>query len=125
MLEHILPIPIIYEYLSTPDSTDHDVMQDTGCVKAGLSWHGIYFAFTLSFVNLIFYQRPHSHSSQRPHSSTFFILSKKGRASMALPFLVDVNHFFSPNQSNSSEWRRKSGHYLLLDSPQTIDREAP
>ncbi|MCK4391032.1 MAG: hypothetical protein KAV83_12445, partial [Desulfobacterales bacterium] len=28
-------------------------------VKAGLSWHGIYFAFTLSFVNLIFYQRPH------------------------------------------------------------------
>jgi len=36
-LEHILPIPIIYEYLSTLDSTDHDVMQDTGCVKAGLS----------------------------------------------------------------------------------------
>ena len=32
-------------------------------VKAGLSWHGIYFAFTLSFVNLIFYQRPHSHFS--------------------------------------------------------------
>jgi hypothetical protein len=42
-LEHILPIPIIYEYLSTLDATDHDVMQDTGCVKAGLSWHGIYF----------------------------------------------------------------------------------
>jgi len=115
---------LIYEYLSTFDSTDHDVMQDTGClpatcpplpetcpplpnmlafvpgvpgvgrrvpahklnavsgvgrrvpacsarrwqagreaqarragVKAGLSWHGIYFAFTLSFGNLIFYQR--------------------------------------------------------------------
>ena len=59
-LEHILPIPIIYEYLSTRYSTDHDVMQNTGCVKAGLSWHGIYFAFTLSFVNLIFYQCPHS-----------------------------------------------------------------
>jgi len=36
-----------YEYLSTLDSTDHDVVQDTGCVKPGLSWHGIYFAFTL------------------------------------------------------------------------------
>ncbi len=51
--EHILPIPIIYEYLSTLDSTDHDVMQDTGCVKAGLSWHGIYFVFTLSYVNFL------------------------------------------------------------------------
>ena len=34
-------------------------MQDTRCVKARLSWHGIYFASALSFVNLIFYQRPH------------------------------------------------------------------
>ena len=54
------PGEIIYEYLSTLDSTDHDVIQDTGCVKAGLSWHGIYFTFTVSLVNLIFYQRPHS-----------------------------------------------------------------
>ena len=58
-IEHILPIPIIYEYLSTLNPTDHDVMQDTRCVKASLSWHGIYFASTLPFVNLIFYQRPH------------------------------------------------------------------
>jgi hypothetical protein len=28
-LEHILPIPIIYEYLSSLDSTDHDVIQNT------------------------------------------------------------------------------------------------
>ena len=47
-----LPSLFVDEYLSTLDSTDHDVMQDTGCVKAGLSWHGICFAFTLSFVNL-------------------------------------------------------------------------
>jgi hypothetical protein len=33
-LEHILPIPIIYEYLSTLDSMYHDVMQNTGCLPA-------------------------------------------------------------------------------------------
>jgi hypothetical protein len=37
-----------YEYLSTLDSTDHDVIQDTKSIKWGLSWHGIYFAFMLS-----------------------------------------------------------------------------
>jgi len=130
-----------YEYLSTPDSTDHDVMQDTGClpaiaayagilaslrarrwqaglpatcpplpemlafdlpgvpgdgrrvpahklnavsgdgrrarragVKTGLSWHGIYFAFTLFFVNLIFYQRPHS-----PPFATWLWLAPAGK----------------------------------------------
>jgi hypothetical protein len=84
------PIPIIYEYLSTLDSADHDVMWVPArhlpaiathasvwavCsarrwqagreaqamragVKAGLSWHAIYFPFTFSFVNLISYQRP-------------------------------------------------------------------
>ena len=60
------------EYLSTLDSTDHYVMQATGCVKAGLSWHGIYFAFTLSFVSLIFYQRPHSHPAGFCHGIVAF-----------------------------------------------------
>jgi len=50
-----------YEYLSTLNSTDHDVMQNTGCVKAGLFRHVIYFAPTLSLVNLIYYQCPHSN----------------------------------------------------------------
>jgi hypothetical protein len=48
----------IRKYLSTLDSTDHDVMQDTGCVKAGLSWHGVCFAFPLFLANLIFCQCP-------------------------------------------------------------------
>ena len=50
--------PALPGRFSTLDSTDHDVMQDTGCVKAGLSWHAIYFPFTLSLVNLFSYQRP-------------------------------------------------------------------
>jgi len=49
--------PININALTTLDSTDHDVMQDTGCVKARLSWHAIYFPFTLSLVNLSSYQR--------------------------------------------------------------------
>ena len=37
---------------------NHDVMQDTWRVMGGFSWHGAYFPFLLSFVNLFFYQPP-------------------------------------------------------------------
>jgi len=39
-LQKILPVPVVYEYLSALDTPDHDVVQGTGCVQAGLSWHG-------------------------------------------------------------------------------------
>jgi len=51
---------LVYEYLSTLYPPNHDVMQDTRCVKAGFSWHGVYFPFSLSLANLFFYQRPPS-----------------------------------------------------------------
>ena len=38
-LQKILPVPVVYEYLSTLDTPDHDVLQKTGRVQAGLSWH--------------------------------------------------------------------------------------
>jgi len=38
-LEEILPVPVVYEDLSTLYTPDHDVVQDTGRVQAGLSRH--------------------------------------------------------------------------------------
>jgi hypothetical protein len=39
-------------------ATFHDVMQDTGCVKAGLSWHGIYFDLRLPLSTYFFTSVP-------------------------------------------------------------------
>ena len=39
-IQEIVSILIVYEYLPTLYPPDHDVVQDTGRVQAGLSWHG-------------------------------------------------------------------------------------
>ncbi len=45
--ENPTPGRLIYEYLLTLCPPNHDVMQHTRRVKAGLSWHGVYFPFFL------------------------------------------------------------------------------
>lgn len=39
-LQEILPVPVVDEYPSALDTSDHDVVQDTGRVQEGLSRHG-------------------------------------------------------------------------------------
>ena len=53
-VQEILSIPVVYEYLSTLDSPDHDVVQDTGRVQASLSWHGISLPQSSALCQLTF-----------------------------------------------------------------------
>ena len=45
---------LVYEYLSTLYPPNHDVMQDTRRVKAGFSWHGVYFPFRFPLLTYFF-----------------------------------------------------------------------
>jgi len=55
--QEILPIPVVYEDLSTLNTPDHDVVQDTGRVQAGLSRRCSRLHRFSTPVNLLFYQR--------------------------------------------------------------------
>ena len=51
-IQEIVSILIVYEYLPTLYPPDHDVVQDTGRVQTGLSWHGISLPQSLALCQL-------------------------------------------------------------------------
>ena len=53
-VQHIFPIFIIREYLSTLYPPDHDLVQDTGRVQASLSWHAEKLKQNATFCQLTF-----------------------------------------------------------------------
>ena len=54
VVQHIFPILIICEYLSTLYPPDHDVVQNTGRAQASLSWHAETLKQNSTFCQLTF-----------------------------------------------------------------------
>ena len=73
--KEIISIFIVSKYLSTFDPPYHNMVQNTWCVYAKLSWHGIVVSYISIFVNLLFYQRPCLHNERylQDHPTPFFI----------------------------------------------------
>jgi len=69
-IDKLFFILIVFEYLTTLDSPDDDVMQCTRCVKAGGSQHAVYLPANCKVVMIFIYLRTLYSKEEKVNTST-------------------------------------------------------